>query len=264
MPLKVWGIMKLAVKYDVAMLRTIIARHFESDWPRTLAEWEKQDARFLSNTRLSECKMDNWDNNGTLISKTPIDYSMLPEPALAIRFAMEFNCPSILPAAFYHLSQVSPLTDWDIASRTFEPNNPPIRTRPSARWSMLEPPDVFRLLTGKDELHQRMPSELCMLWQACRAHCVNEEQDQDADSRPKSLCTKTLEGLILDRTIISPSRQDPLYTFRGLNDALGHHFVEEGGVIGAAQKATGVCVASSCNTQKCSGRNYRIFLPYEA
>ena len=41
MPSKAWGTMKLAVKYDVEMLRTLITRHLESEWPLTFSDWER-------------------------------------------------------------------------------------------------------------------------------------------------------------------------------------------------------------------------------
>lgn len=107
MPLKVWGIMRLALKYEVAMLRTIIIRHLEREWPCTLAEWEQeQHKQSVDNPRLAGIRTET--GTGRVL-----DYMKLPEPASAIRFALEFDCPSILPAAFYELLQCGVMAQWD-------------------------------------------------------------------------------------------------------------------------------------------------------
>ncbi|KAI0697580.1 hypothetical protein BC835DRAFT_1413616 [Cytidiella melzeri] len=126
-PQKVQGIMRLAVKYDVESIRTTIMKHIEGEWPHTLADWEK-----LQNERAK-----------LYLSASPPPtrlYDHFPEPASAIAFAMEFHCPSILPAAFYELA-AAPTGD------------------PSIHWGFLHHTDLLRLIAGKSALvAQWMPT----------------------------------------------------------------------------------------------------------
>ncbi|KAI0746215.1 hypothetical protein C8Q80DRAFT_1271149 [Daedaleopsis nitida] len=64
----------------------------------------------------------------------------VPEPASAIRFALEFACPEILPAAFYTLSRINIEHDWDGGGCD--------RWARPARWSMLQGRDFIVLLRG--------------------------------------------------------------------------------------------------------------------
>lgn len=234
--------MKLATKYDVDMLRAIIMRHFESEWPRSLAEWEKQyRAPPPGKMRLSDCAVDYDD--GTLISSAVTDYTKLPEPASAIRFAMEFSCPSVLPAAFYALSQTTPNADWEKCRKS---NSSRLKAMRSARWTLLEPADLIRLLQGKEALADFLDLNLSYLTEF--SNCVNrdhsdddedggdDEEDDDDDSDMHSDCKKTLEKLILrHRTKSNP--KDPLEVFYWMNNALGKSW---------SQATEGKCTMTWC------------------
>lgn len=84
--------MRLAVKYEVEAIRKTILKRIESQWPQTLDEWER---RYANRVR----------NHALLSSDTPEEEMEVyfPDPALAVRFALEFNCPNIFPAALYEL-----------------------------------------------------------------------------------------------------------------------------------------------------------------
>ncbi|KAI0094329.1 hypothetical protein BDY19DRAFT_860944, partial [Irpex rosettiformis] len=92
-PRKVEGIMRLAVKYDIQPIRTVILRHIESEWPQTLLEWEQRHKE-QSELQLTDVE----EHDDTFLGRR------FPDPALAVRFGMEFDCPKILPAAFYELA----------------------------------------------------------------------------------------------------------------------------------------------------------------
>ena len=78
-------------------LRLRLIRHVTEDWPRSLHEWDEQEARAASVA----------SSIATDPGARPPGYRRLsdciPEPAAAIVFAYEFACPEILPAAFYEL-----------------------------------------------------------------------------------------------------------------------------------------------------------------
>ena len=87
--------------------RSRIVRHFEADWPRTLAEWDRLEAEI--DYMMEEHQDDKNEDYYGRVDGLFLD-QRLPEPAAAIRLALEFGIPSILPAAFYTLAQTTP--DW--------------------------------------------------------------------------------------------------------------------------------------------------------
>ncbi|KAF8121087.1 hypothetical protein EV363DRAFT_1366836 [Boletus edulis] len=129
-------ILDLSRKYGIDRIQAQIVRHLESDWPQTLSDWDKVE-RDIAAIR-GDSDTDRID-----------DY--FPEPAAAIKVAHQFDIPSILPAAFYHLSRLSVLDDWDKthADPSIDIQNP---TRRTARWGLLSGKDYRCLLLGKAEL----------------------------------------------------------------------------------------------------------------
>lgn len=84
--------MRLAVKYEAEVIRTTILKRIESQWPQTLEEWER---RYINRVR-----------SQVILSPEKSEEEMevyFPDPALAVRFALEFDCPKIFPAALYEL-----------------------------------------------------------------------------------------------------------------------------------------------------------------
>ncbi|KAI0697579.1 hypothetical protein BC835DRAFT_755422 [Cytidiella melzeri] len=126
-PILVQGIMRLAVKYDIESIRTMIIRHIEADWPHTLQDWERRQH--------DKAKSLLFDSSDSDSEHHAVLYDRFPEPASAIRFVMEFGCPAILPAAFYELA-VAP--DVDFSS--------------GIRWGCLHTTDLLTLVAGKSAL----------------------------------------------------------------------------------------------------------------
>jgi hypothetical protein len=93
------------------------------------------------------------DNHPDL--ELPYPDELLPEPASAIRLARECNIPTILPAAFYHLSRLSIDDDWSKIQRCSEA----VKTGCAAEWSLLTAEDLRCLLQGQAKL-RRAPREI--------------------------------------------------------------------------------------------------------
>ena len=112
--------MRLAKKYDMDKLIRLLIPLVEAQWPRTLMEW---DVYTVHNKKHPEAHL---------------------EPAAAIVLATEHNITSILPAAYYLLSQIGIYDDYD--------SNGPKTRKLTARWDMLSPRDYRRLIYGKETL----------------------------------------------------------------------------------------------------------------
>ncbi|KAH0832975.1 hypothetical protein J3R83DRAFT_11953 [Lanmaoa asiatica] len=125
----------LSRKYWIHRVDEQVSSHLESDWPQTLKDWDKleRDIEFMMN----DSDVEHIDD-------------CLPEPAAAIELAHEFYIYSVLPSAFYHLSRLSILDDWDKthADSAISIRNPRQRT---ARWGLLSAKDLRCLLLGKAE-----------------------------------------------------------------------------------------------------------------
>ncbi|KAI0692925.1 hypothetical protein C8T65DRAFT_562141, partial [Cerioporus squamosus] len=131
-PIIVAPIVRLATKYLIDPLRNHLVKKVVADWPCTLQEWDRQEAEINAMT-----------NPSATSGKDRRKFSRsVPEPVAAIAFAIEFGCTEILPAAFYTLSRISIVMDWD---RTKPPGYSSSRL---ARWSMLDSPHFIRYLRG--------------------------------------------------------------------------------------------------------------------
>lgn len=137
----------MANKYQVNFIRKKIVERLESDWPQTVSAWERLESEI---TTMGD-QEDALEHPGPFFALDDI----LPEPATAIRLARDCNIPSILPAAFYHLSRLSISDDYYIVrglnkSEVLFPIAYP-RFR-SARWSLLTGDELRCLLTGQAAL----------------------------------------------------------------------------------------------------------------
>ncbi|TFK48999.1 hypothetical protein OE88DRAFT_451274 [Heliocybe sulcata] len=140
--------MHMATKYIISSIRARIVASLEKQWPRTLQEWIAHEARkrFL---------YEEWvrrDDEGRFYD------DLVPEPASAIRFARDFDVPSILPAAFYDLLLIDPKNDWDTCRRrgpAQEPSSPLKDGDRTARWDLLSALDFRALMAGREKLWQR-------------------------------------------------------------------------------------------------------------
>lgn len=112
-----------------------IVKNLECDWPQTLRDWDKLEKEIKSIT--SDVGVERIDD-------------CFPEPAAAIKLANQFNITSILPSAFYHLSRISILDDWDQTHA--DPSISIRNTKRTARWDQLSAKDFHRLLLGKAKI----------------------------------------------------------------------------------------------------------------
>ncbi|KAG2130314.1 uncharacterized protein EDB93DRAFT_1094950 [Suillus bovinus] len=126
-------VLKLSNKYEMSKLRQAVVQVLETQWPTSLAQWDRLEGEIAAMA---------WDQD---YDHTPLDLDRnLPEPALAIRLGREFHVPSIMPAAFYHLSRLS------IGHSLHIPRDA-VRQR-TADWNLLTAADLICLIMGKEGL----------------------------------------------------------------------------------------------------------------
>lgn len=127
------GVMRLAGKYEIDSLRALIVKHIESDWPQTLEDW---DAHQAERTAAAQAYIDNKDKK----FKDKYFDEVYPEPVAAIRFALEFDVPRILPAAWYQLATTDAKAHLDYDTVRQQPSlrlfSAPCS--PKARWQLLQ------------------------------------------------------------------------------------------------------------------------------
>ncbi|KAH7904822.1 hypothetical protein BJ138DRAFT_1119048 [Hygrophoropsis aurantiaca] len=142
------NILTMANKYKLHDLCKSIVLRLETDWPQTLAEWDLAEAEFTSMDVLSS--QDG--NEGLRASYVHLD-DWYPEPVSAIQIARECDVPSILPAAFYHLSRLSAVQD-NLGQR--QQHGPPqfLPRHRSAQWDDLSAKDLLCLIKGRENIAQ--------------------------------------------------------------------------------------------------------------
>ncbi|GJE96790.1 BTB domain-containing protein [Phanerochaete sordida] len=144
-PARARGAMRLARKYDVDAVRTRIVQRLEADWPKDVIEWLRLCADVRKRTELRDA-IDRM----YVGAPSPEPAPFVPEPASAVRFAREFDVPSILPAAFYALALTDVRADWDA------PGARRSELFAAARWTLLDATDVLRVARGKALLCMRI------------------------------------------------------------------------------------------------------------
>lgn len=147
----------MANKYQVDSIRQQIVERLESDWPQSFVDWQRQQAEFQ--VQLEYFTHTN-DANFHYEKPSRLD-NAFPEPASAIRLARECDIPSILPAAFYHLSRLTIDDDWDTARRKHDPTTHPWvvyspATHRTVRWPLLTAEDLRCMLAGKAAIRKRV------------------------------------------------------------------------------------------------------------
>jgi len=161
-PILLTGPLKVATKYQMNPLRQRMLDHFAADWPQTVLEWEIQEGRKKKYKDLHVaapgCMVDGkyWEDR-------------FPEPAAAIRMAMDFSCHHILPAAFYELSTLSinSCSDWDhVRSLSTDSTHrfSLLQGNRAVRWSLLDKDDLFRLMKCSERLR--------LVFDGCRRHLL--------------------------------------------------------------------------------------------
>ena len=149
-PQLVKQILRLSNKYGMDHFRHRIVEHLELDWPQSLDQWDKLEDEIHS-IKISGHTQQS--NDPRLQWTYPDD--RLPEPASAIRLGRDCEVPSILPAAFYHISRLSILNDWHDVRRKLDSSSihhelyDGCRT---AKWNLLAAEDLVCLLKGRERL----------------------------------------------------------------------------------------------------------------
>ncbi|KIP07185.1 hypothetical protein PHLGIDRAFT_118338 [Phlebiopsis gigantea 11061_1 CR5-6] len=184
-PTKVYGLMRIATKYQVDFMCNAIKHHLESEWPATLG-----DLLRLQNDMDAIISMPDLAEFENIISDA---YSVFPEPAAAIRVAMDLGTISILPAAFYMLA----VHDYDhIEDKTT--SNPP-RELTASRFAVLKEPELLRYYQGKVQFAKAARFALTDFWSSDKPGCEFDEQLDDGeagdDIKGPTNCENTLAGL---------------------------------------------------------------------
>ena len=148
--------LKVAEKYQVDTVKRFVTAQMERDWPTSIFEWATQRAELSHVEMLDSLGMTSVDG--------PYPDDVFPEPAAAIRLAVDYGIPSILPAAFYCLSTIGIEDDWDryrggpwlFGEQKNQSTSPICTLRRTARWSLLDKDILQRLFIGRTELDRRM------------------------------------------------------------------------------------------------------------
>lgn len=157
------SILLIATKYQVDFIRQRIVKQLEEDWPQTIDQWERLEAEVERAQSQHRYRSRSAKDPGALID------DIFPEPASAICLARECNIPSILPAAFYHLTRINIEDDWDSAHRKKDDAawvySGIRRYARMARWSLLSAEDLRCLMLGKSRILEQgavgMPMRDC-------------------------------------------------------------------------------------------------------
>lgn len=131
-PIKVSSALRIARKYDFEALGTYLEKLVLDDWPVTLEAYDHLEAELLEIHK-------RWEK-GRCGGKRYAD--LFPEPLAAIAFAREFDCPQILPAAYYALANLELTDEWDSQ----------YKRKLLARWSLADELDLERISRGRSEL----------------------------------------------------------------------------------------------------------------
>ena len=181
------------------------------DWPLTLSDWDRREAE-IEAMRYAEYA------SGPRSSSTKPLAQAVPEPASAIRFAFEFGCPEILPAAFYQLARTDPTHDWA------DPLSSSSDWRMPARWSHFDAPDLLRHLRGgksllwyvasvpSDETFTAILCRSCLPWWEDASIPDDLRLEVEVERNPDDYPCYTLLRRIFTAVFreASPGVQDPL------------------------------------------------------
>lgn len=167
--------MKVATKYQVDSVRPLVEHQLSLDWPSTEQSWfqAREDANRLCDRLQLQFDHELEDPNFTDVSDSVGERMdrLCAEPAAVVKLALEYHIPSVLPAAFYMLSQISLHEDWDYRHRDEKRSDEEWRYRDednkldeldrtgepmwrgrSARWSLLDKDVLYCLMLGQNRL----------------------------------------------------------------------------------------------------------------
>jgi len=147
-------VLELTDKYAMDDLRQDIIADVERIWPSTLYQWDTADMHVQ--VRMQAMRRNLYDELDRELHQFD---DLYPEPATAIQLARSCNVPRILPAAFYHLSRISPYNDWDEIHHSKDILH---HGQQSALWMQLSAQDFLCLFKGKQKLQGVARDVLCL------------------------------------------------------------------------------------------------------
>lgn len=139
--------MRLATKYQIETVRKRVVEILHDSWPRTYEQWRRFESEISVVREIHGDRLDH------LVDGKSFD-ERIPEPAAAIRFARDFDVPSILPFAFYTLAGISQSNDWDVARKADSRKRSlaaAVMER-TARWSHLDIVDYRTFVKCREAL----------------------------------------------------------------------------------------------------------------
>ena len=150
-------LLEVAKQYEMDAVRPFVVRQLEKAWPTTLVGWLRQHGEFIRLTSMRD------PTTGTVGGKSLDD--LFPEPAGTIHVATQHEITSVLPAAFYCLSDIALEDDWirwhanngkwDLRQdRTRADQDPRAGWRRTARWTVLDAKDLRRVFIDQKVLQQ--------------------------------------------------------------------------------------------------------------
>ncbi|KAJ7232197.1 hypothetical protein B0H12DRAFT_1029079 [Mycena haematopus] len=202
-PINVRRTLAMATKYEMDGLRDRIVTQLQADWPQSLVEWDRLETEI----RCLEEEHESAEDDDYMVDDLYLD-ERLPEPAAAIRLAMDWNVPKIMPSAVYHLSRLKTSDDW-LERHQSRTNLYLDRT---ARWDLLEAPDLKLVLKVREILTSfyyfplhitagSCDSETCDdQWRKtyCQWQVARDPLDlmkKFVDTRPRDLCKHCWKNL---------------------------------------------------------------------
>lgn len=177
----------LARKYQVDWIRHMVASHLESQWPRTLAGWDRVANAEVSDALAGE-DLESWEPDDSL------KLHRLPEPLTAIRLARECDVPMIIPVAFLHLLR-SPLEiDADDADDLHA------RVWQAPERALLTAVDLYRLALARERIGKWFSSRPDI-----QKNCGSEKQASCQMMRLRTRCT-IATNVIRDGNVLAASQ----------------------------------------------------------
>lgn len=199
-----YRIMDIAVKYEVEAVKLAIKKRVEAEWPSSASEWYQS----LPSSSIDDTQIPS------LTRPPPKAFKHL-EPVAAIKFARAFDCPNILPAAWYSLSITRVHAEWNHYRSGCETHSVgKTESERTANWPALEFADLLVLMQGKNEMGALTHAVLtnCEKGIAAFNECNNPHCSRNFKARTGSL--------LFARTI---STDDPLGAIHGIYIDLDAH-----------------------------------------
>ncbi|KAG6890851.1 hypothetical protein C0992_012490 [Termitomyces sp. T32_za158] len=223
------GVLRLSSKYFVEHLRERCLNRLDTDWPSTLAGWDRREQAAT-------------DSHGRYMPR-----ESCPHPILAIQLALDLGIDSILPAAFYDLARYGPskiMSGVPLTPSLFEKfllKQKP-QSSPPARIVYLSRDQLLRTLRGRERIQRYMAHFIASSLQS-RVPAPNCAHSLDPDpSRP---CHESFYFIMLNvlRSVggIACGRDaDTLYTLMQAMDMLSRTDFSDG------QRQCGLRICQPC------------------